>query len=651
MSETLDAALEYLDRGWAVIPIAAETKTPHIKWGVYVDEGRLPTEEEVITWFQRWPDASVAILTGPLSNLVIVDCDNQEALEAAEEHGLTRTPVKVRTKKGWHFYYQFPKGSGWIKNRAGTDGNGREWPAVSGLDLRGSKGYALAPPSKNYEWSVAAGHDFDDLPVYSAPKVAATTAPNVVDFNSFRFEGMRLDDVSVEKPIWQRTQELVDKLGHKLPEGGGNGRDERLYKYICALAGQGERGDALHTGAYDFMDAFFQSNIEDDKVRQMCERAEEHEIRNGGVEKPEPVTAKEEEEEEKPKSFKPITTKDLDSLQAYVDQMEFYIDPIAPTSGTIIQVFGYSGHGKSMFVRNLLYSASCGQQRFGPFDLNRRSKVLYFDFENSRANVAKFLERSKRSFGDAGDDFMIWAPFHDDDSMNLMEPSGIKNFERWIKSTQPTHVVIDTVRSAFPGLQENSAEQWGYINQLCLKLRNAGLVVWLLHHSNKPGESGQSGREAGSSNQLTVLETQIKVTQVFWDKDTAETKAGIYEGDMTASPYVDMQTACEAESKRIDVMMQLRYGKVREWSDTHEPTYNIAFASHLDTDEVSIIGTKSPKQRAVTFAQEWTDSSGAIRPALSDLEISARVGRPLSVVRDWTESYRLYPPSKIANSQ
>ena len=649
MNATLSAALEYLDRGWAVIPIAAETKKPHIKWGVYVDENRLPTEDEVIAWFERWPDASVAILTGPLSNLVIVDCDNQAALEAAEEYGLTRTPVRVRTKKGWHFYYQFPKDGGWIKNRAGTDGNGSEWPAVSGLDLRGSKGYALAPPSKNYGWSIVVGHDFDDLPVYSAPKVAAKSATNVVDFNSFRFEGMRLDDVSVEKPIWQRTQELVDRIG-KLPEGGSNGRDDRLYKYICALAGRGERGDALVAGAYDFMDAFFLDAIDGGKVRQMCERAEAHEAKNGNV-----TTLKSVEVEaprpHKEAGFKPITTSDLDELQKYVDGMEFFIDPIAPTTGTIIQVFGYSGHGKSMFVRNLLYSAATDTQRFGPFDLPKRSRVLYFDFENSRANIA-FLDRSKRSYGDAGDNFMIWAPFHDDRSMNLMEAQGIKNFEQWIKATKPTHVVIDTIRSAFPGLQENSAEQWGYINQLCLKLRNAGLVVWLLHHSNKPGESGMSGREAGSSNQLTVLETQIKVTQIFWEKETANIKAGLYEGDIPSSPYFDMQAACQAEGRRIDVMMQLRYGKVREWSDAHEPSYNIAFTSDLEADTVQVMGAKSAKQRALGFAREWLDASGVTRPPLSDQEIADRVGRPVSVVRDWTKKLRdVSLPSQISNAQ
>jgi hypothetical protein len=641
--EILDAALEYLDRGWAVIPISPDTKKPLVKWGHYIDQNIMPTEQEAYEWFDRWPNANIALLTGEMTGLVVVDCDNEGAVKEARDLGLTRTPVSVRTKKGWHYYFEFPKGSDWIKNRVGSDGNSKEWPRVDGLDLRGSKGYVLAPPSKNYEWRVAHGNDFDDIPTYAAPKLTAEVS-NVIDFNSFRLEGMSLEDIHVDQPIWNRTEELVSRIG-KLPDGGGNGRDDRLYKYISSLAGQGETVDELVEGAGRFMDAFFQNHIEESKVRQMCERAWSTE--SSGSE----LSAKS-KAPEKPPSYKPITTSDLDELQSYVDNMSFFIDPIAPTSGTIIQVFGYSGHGKSMFVRNVLYAASSGQQRFGPFDINEKSRVLYFDFENSRSNVAKFLDRSKRSFGDAGNDFMIWAPFHDQRDMNLMNEAGIKNFEQWIKATKPTHVVIDTIRSAFPGLQENSAEQWGYINQLCLKLRNAGLCVWLLHHSNKPGESGTSGREAGSSNQLTVLETQIKVTQVFWDQETADVKAGIYEGSITASPFVDMNVAAEAEGRRIDVMMQLRYGKVREWSDVHEPVYNIAFTSSTEDDTVSIMSPRTARQRTMTFAQEWTDASGAVRPPLSDIEIASRVGRPVSTIAEWTEKIRATSaPSWAANSQ
>ena len=275
----------------------------------------------------------------------------------------------------------------------------------------------------------------------------------------------------------------------------------------------GREGAELEFGAYSFMNEFFQNHIDEKKVRQMCERAEQAEIRKGNI-----VEVKQPE----PSVFKPITTDSLEELQKYVDNMKFFIDPIAPTTARLFKCSG-TVDGKSMFVRNLLYAACSGQYRFGPFDLNERSKVLYFDFENSRANIAKFLDRSRRSYGDAADDFMIWAPFHDQRDMNLMNETGIKNFEQWIKATKPTHVVIDTIRSAFPGLQENSAEQWGYINQLCLKLRNAGLVVWLLDHS-KPSEGSASGREAGWHLLYSKLD---KDYTGYWDQETAEVKAGI----------------------------------------------------------------------------------------------------------------------------
>lgn len=630
-----------------MIPILSETKRPAVKWGHYCDTLTLPTEDEVTEWFERWPDASIAVITGPLSGLVIVDCDNEEALAEAERLGMTKTPIKVRTKKGWHFYFQFPKGSEWIKNRVGGDGNDVDWPRCDGLDLRGSKGYAVAPPSKNYQWVVSEGADFEDLPMYAPPKINSPAKPsNVVNLNEWKFEGMSLADVKLSQPIWDRTKELVDRIG-KLPEGGGNGRDDRLYKYISSLAGQGLGMEGLASGALEFMEAFFQSNVEQGKVAQMCERALENEIRKGNL----PMDL-EPEEEEKPRKYKPITTSDLDDLREYVAGMEFFIDPIVPTKGTILQVFGYSGHGKSMFVRHLLYAAAAGQHRFGPFDLGKKSRVLYFDFENSRANIANFLDRSKRSFGDAGEDFMIWAPFHDDRSMNLMTEDGIANLQSWIKAVRPTHVVIDTIRSAFPGLQENSAEQWSHINQLCLKMRNAGLAVWLLHHSNKPSEGTASGREAGSSNQLTVLETQIKITQVFWDKETAEVKAGIYDGDITNSPFPSLSMSpAISDQERLDVMMQVRFGKVREWSDAHEPFYNLAFASHMTDDTVRIVAGKTAKQRALTFAQQWVDAHGVTRPALSDVEISNRVGRPVSTIAEWTSKLRDEAPSYISNAQ
>ena len=45
MNEKLAAALDYLERGWSVIPIKPDAKRPAIKWRQYQDEP--PTEKEV----------------------------------------------------------------------------------------------------------------------------------------------------------------------------------------------------------------------------------------------------------------------------------------------------------------------------------------------------------------------------------------------------------------------------------------------------------------------------------------------------------------------------------------------------------------------------------------------------------------------------
>ena len=650
----LDAALEYLDKGWAPLPINPQSKSPLITWGHYVDNMTMPTTAEVEGWWAEWPDAQVAIITGPLSGLVVVDCDtddegNLPSVDAAKAAGLTRTPIVARTKNGFHYYFKFPQDAGWIKNRVGKNvTRSHEWPAVAGFDLRGSKGYVLAPPSPGKSWAIMDGCDFDDMPIYPMPTFDTPTADNVISFNEMKFEGMSLTNVKRHVSVWASTAELVEQVG-KLPSGGGNARDDRLWKAIAERAAEGYRGGDLVDEAYKFMAEFFVEYLDAAKVAQMCNRVEDMEAKNH----PDRLKEEEPEEADEPRKFTPITTKDIPELEAQIGSVEYYIDPIIPTSGTIIQVHGFSGHGKSMFLRHMLYAAAAKQSRFGPFNIIKTPKVLYLDFENSKSNVAKFLARSKRSFGDAGDKFMIWAPFHDHEDMNLRTESGLKLFYQWVKANKPDIVVLDTVRSAWSGLMENSAEEWSNINRLMLKLRNAGLTVILVHHSNKPSDGSVSGREAGSSNQLTVLETQIKITQIFEDKDSADIKAGLWDGDLPNTPFATMSSPQHIDdAENMDVMMDVRFGKVREWSDTHEPFYHVGFVSNRDADTVRIMAQRTPQQRAQTFAQEWEDAKGITRPALSDAEIASRLHKQIAVVREWTQPIRaMSHASAIANAQ
>ena len=71
-SAMLRAALSYLARGWSVIP-AGMDKRPRGAWAEY--EERQPTEEEVRAWWARRPEPNVAIVTGAVSGIVVLDLD------------------------------------------------------------------------------------------------------------------------------------------------------------------------------------------------------------------------------------------------------------------------------------------------------------------------------------------------------------------------------------------------------------------------------------------------------------------------------------------------------------------------------------------------------------------------------------------------
>lgn len=639
----LEAALELLEQGWWVVPIHADKKHPAAEWGDIYDAGKFPSEDDLLKWWQLWPDAHVGIITGKLSGVLVVDCDNEEALAYAEQVGLTRTPWVVQTKRGKHFYFKWPEGVDHIKTLTWQNADGLEWPKneVKGLDRKAHKGVVLVPPTPNYKSLVQL--DWDDVPVYEHKNYGKPKPSNVIDFNDFKFENLSLAHIRVKREPIEETRDEVARLGRKLMAGVGDGRHQRLVTLAGYYAAKGKTYDETYALMKEYMLEFFDCphDVDEKEFVSTIDHAFKHE----GAK--EPMV----EAEEKKDRFKPLLTSDADRLMEEASGQTFFIDPIIPQAGTIMQVHGYSGHGKSMFVRHMLYAAAAGQESFGPYDIHKKPRVLYLDFENSRANLSAFMTRSRQSFGNAGGNFMVWTPFIDDMMMNLRTEGGVKNLEGWIKANRPDIVVFDTIRSAWVGLPENSAEEWGKINELALLLRNNGVSVIFIHHSNKPTD-GRS-REAGSTNQLTVLETQLKVTQVFADQETADVRAGLYDGDLTQQPMVTLDTPpARRLDERLQVCMELRYGKVREWSDTHEPFHYVGFVESSADQKVRVICQRTPKQRAITLAQPWEDASGTMRPPLSDMEIADRVNKPVAVVSEWVRHLRGYDiASKISNEK
>ena len=135
----LQAALWYQSMGIAILPISPNgSKAPLLQAGWNKDP--VAGKDTITTWWSRWPDAYIGIRLA-LSHLVVVDCDDAQALEQVHALGIPGGVPQVQTPRGHHFYFR-NEGNVTIKRFSKWKPN---------LDIF-SSGYVIAPPSSGYKW-------------------------------------------------------------------------------------------------------------------------------------------------------------------------------------------------------------------------------------------------------------------------------------------------------------------------------------------------------------------------------------------------------------------------------------------------------------------------------------------------------------------
>ena len=127
-----------LDAGIVALP--ARGKRPTVDWRQF--QHVRPTPEQTRAWFANGHSPNVWILCGRISELVVLDCDNDRTRGWWRERigAEMDATTCVRTARGAHYWFRT------------TDG---EWPSWSkhedGLDfeVRGEGGGVIAPPSRH----------------------------------------------------------------------------------------------------------------------------------------------------------------------------------------------------------------------------------------------------------------------------------------------------------------------------------------------------------------------------------------------------------------------------------------------------------------------------------------------------------------------
>ena len=122
------------------------------------------SNKSITQWWEKKPDANIAIRTGKESGLVVLDVDTKsngfESLGSLQNNfdELPKTLIAETGSKGNHIFFKHPGNK--LKTRAGI---------LAGIDFRGDGGYIIAPPSLHISGGSYNWVDFDQ-PIADIPE-------------------------------------------------------------------------------------------------------------------------------------------------------------------------------------------------------------------------------------------------------------------------------------------------------------------------------------------------------------------------------------------------------------------------------------------------------------------------------------------------
>ena len=468
MNEFLRAALAYATRGLSVIPIQPREKKPLAPWEP--SQSRRATEDEINSWWSKWPDANIGIVTGAISELVVIDLDSAEAKEMLKELFPTfdlATVPRSRTGKGWQLFFKHPGTP--IQNRAGI---------IPGLDVRGDGGYVVAPPSihpngKVYKWQVPLTGELPKLPVDLFKLISSPTGNGSESGYCERFD--------------------TAKALAGVPEGK---RDEMLFRLACKLRAADVPQDMAETLIFEAArncEPLFPESMALEKVRRAYERYPAR----GGNSLPDSFLPPK-EGVGKETNFNPQSAADLLSRQP--EEIPWIWKTLI-AKGVLFLLVAFMKIGKSTFSYKLAVAIAQGIPFLGRETL--KGGVLILAVEEHPRDV----ERRLRRFGMRPED-----PIYVHTGRLENNEATIKALRDFIVEKGIILVLVDSL-SRYSNVRDEN-DNAGVIREVSPLLdlaRETGAAIGLIHHERKSG--GEDGRNIRGGSALFGLVDQAIILE------------------------------------------------------------------------------------------------------------------------------------------
>ncbi len=149
--------VSYFNRNWSIFPVYADqrpefAKHPAVRWAEY--QIRVATLSEINRWYHEQNLSGIAIVTGNLSRLLVLDFDSIDVYNTfCNQYPKLAHSYTVNTRRGKHIYYTLIPS---LKVPPTMRGNG--------VDLQAEGAYVVAPPTtiNGFTYTIA-----KDLPLHT----------------------------------------------------------------------------------------------------------------------------------------------------------------------------------------------------------------------------------------------------------------------------------------------------------------------------------------------------------------------------------------------------------------------------------------------------------------------------------------------------
>lgn len=470
MPTFLETALEYLGRGWCVIP--ARGKKPLVEWRDFITER--PTEAQLRSWAEEWPSANIAIVTGRVSNLVVVDVDPDRGGDPSVIYDRFPTELIARTGGGGaHFFYLYPEDVARVPNQVGK----------TGYDVRADGGYVIAPPSvhpdtrRTYQFMRQGEKGSAPEWAVEGRKFQAESADGPEDGDTFQVE--------FKDDKWLST------LLEGVDSGGRNDACARLAGYFA-------KKDMAYEVALGIVSQWNDKNnppLSASEIQTTLSSVYRTHRRNYKDRE-----GKTKKGDGPPPEFE-LMTMDNFMVQFGASAVTWAVDDWLPAK-TIAFVVSPPGSYKTWMILDLAVSIASGLPFLGHYEVKDKGPVVVIqqeDFHGQLAERVASVTASKFKMGfdhpTEGDDFSADLPptlpinMHTERRLRFADERIMEAFAAKMRQVKPKLIIIDPLYSAgsTDDYMAKTAEQMFALKRLRDEIGCSFLVV---HHTKKRKKDG-----------------------------------------------------------------------------------------------------------------------------------------------------------------